>query len=71
MRWVSMLPAAARRLIPPLALTTRCQGTPGGQWRIAVPTMRARRGQPSHAAIWPYVATLPLGIFATSRQTRR
>ncbi len=38
---------------------------------MAIPTMRARLGQPSHTAIWPYVATFPLGIFMTSRQTRR
>ena len=66
-----MLPTAARALIAPWALTTRCHGTPWGQWRIAMPTMRARLGQPSHTAIWPYVVTFPLGTFTTMRQTRR
>jgi len=53
MRWVNMLPTAARRLISPRAFTTRCHGSPAGQLRSARPTMRARRGQPSHIAICP------------------
>jgi len=66
-----MLPTARRRLISPRAFTTRCHGNPEGQVRNARPTIRARRGQPSHAAICPYVTTRPRGMLATCRHTRR
>jgi hypothetical protein len=66
------MPAAlGRRLMPPLALTTRCHGTSDGQWRIANPTARAARGAPSMLAICPYVATRPRGMSRTSRWTAR
>src|SRR5262245_36797883 len=52
-RCVNMPLTLARTLIPPLAFTTRCQGTPGGQCRIAYPTARADLGQPRIAAICP------------------
>src|SRR5262249_13697092 len=61
----------ARRLIPPLAFTTRCHGMPGGQCRIAYPTARPDLGQPSSAAICPYVATWPRGMRVTIRYTAR
>jgi hypothetical protein len=51
--WVSIEAARPRRLIPPLAFTTRCHGNPAGQRRIAVPTARAARGRPSSAATCP------------------
>ena len=52
-RCVSMLSIRARRLIPPLAFTTRCHGTSCGHSCIACPTARAARGRPSSAAICP------------------
>ena len=42
-RWVSMLPTLARRLIPPCAFTTRCQGRWSGTCFIACPTARATK----------------------------
>src|SRR3989442_792536 len=52
-RWVSTLLIRARGLMPPRALTTRCQGRSGGQPRRARPTARAARGRPRRVAIWP------------------
>ena len=37
----------------PSCITTRCQGRPSGQIRMARPTSRAARGRPSIRAIWP------------------
>jgi hypothetical protein len=53
--------------MPPLALTTRYQGTPAGHPFIARPTARAERGEPIKVATWPYVTTRPVGTDRTSR----
>src|SRR6476661_7514845 len=53
--WISSAPEVARRLMPPLAFTTRCHGTvllSGKAWR-AYPTCRACPASPANDAICP------------------
>ena len=63
-------PSPPRRLIRPVAFTTRCHCTPSasGDALNTWPTSRARRGSPAASATFPYVLTNPRGI---RRITRR
>jgi hypothetical protein len=71
MRWLSVSPDR-RRLTPPRALMTRCQGivVPAGSDASAYPTRRAWFPRPATRATWPYVATRPLGTRRTTAYTR-
>ena len=49
--------------IQPCELIILCQGSCSLslEWCKIRPTIKAARGLPANAAIWPYVATLPRG----------